>query len=333
MLAAPSRVFSHCGAINPAFVTNLRKRTKTAMNHLSPLSRRRFLVATGAAAMVTSASSLAATSGAKPAATGTQLDWLSPELNKDFDGTLHTLARFGYQYVELVGDFGRSPRQLLNSFNAAGLRCESRLFDLQPGKDGLDADLARQIDFAHALGLKYLVGMMPAPMGVKRYSAEVNKLTLDDFKRIAELFNTIGAQTKKSGLQFAYHNFNYEFRSIDGVMGYDELLRLTDPELVKMELDCGWMKAGGQEPAKYLREHPGRFPLLHVKDVKDHDSNTVFRLEPVEVGYGIMDWAKVFAAARASGVRIGYVEYEPLPPLARPLLESAKLCIDYMRTV
>ena len=327
-------MFNDRDAIITRFHIRCCSTASVAVKSASPLTRRRFLAATGAAALVTSVSSLG-TPRAKPAATGVQLEWLSPELDKDFDGTLHTLATFGYQHVELVGDYGRSAQQLLTSFNAAGLRCESKLCELEPGNVDSDSVL-RQIDFAHALGLKYLVCMVPVPMGVRpqdRYSAAVNKLTLDDFKRTAEIFNTIGTQTKKAGIQFAYHNFNYEFRSINGALGYDELLRSTESDLVKMELDCGWMKAGGQDPARYLREHPGRFPLLHVKDVKSHDTNTVFRLNPVEVGYGIMNWKEVFAAARTSGVRIGYVEYEPSPPLARPLLESAKLCIDYLRTV
>ena len=316
------------------------------MTHDPParaFTRRRFLAATSGAMAAMSLPALGASSRTMLAATGVQLGWLTPELEKDFDGTLHKLAAIGYQDVELLGNFGRSTRRLLDSFNAAGLRCQSNLFPLEPGKPGLDAEISKQIDFAHALGLRYLVCMVPVPMGLpidnpwdtdpKLLAAALDKLTLDDFKRQAALFNSIGARAKKAGLQFAYHNFNYEFRRIDGVLGYDQLLRSTDPDLVYMEMDCGWLASSGQDPARYLRKYPGRFPVLHVKDVNHHDPNTVFRLEPIEVGRGIVDWQQVLAAAAASGVKIGYVEYEPPAPLKRPLLESAKNCLDYLHTL
>lgn len=310
---------------------------------VSRLTRREFVAVAGSAVLGTDLMSPIVATEHKFKLTGVQLGWLSPELEKDFDGTLQRLAGIGYRHVELLGDFNRSAPQLLKSLRNAGLKCESSLFWLHSGTADFDAEISKQIEFAHALDLKYLVALMPLPMSIQidprwktqpqLMEAALEKSTLDDYKRAAELFNSLGVATKRAGIQFVYHNFNYEFRSIDGVRGYDELLRLTDADLVKMELDCGWMKSSGQDPAHYLRKHPGRFPLLHLKDVKDNDPNTVFRLKPVEVGYGIMDWKEVLAAARESGAKIGYVEFEPPPPLARPLLASAKLCLDYLRKV
>jgi len=309
------------------------------------VTRRRFLTGAGAAAAMTTLSYGApvAATRMKFAVNGIQLGWLSPELTKDFDGTLRALASIGYRDIELLGDFGHSPRQLLHSLQAAGLRCSSNIFALwQPGSLDLPAEISRQLEFAHALRLKYLACMIAVPQGIplddswkadpRSVAGAFANLTLDHFKRMADLLNRIGAQARKAGIQLAYHNLNYEFRRFDGQLGYDELLRSTDPELVKMEMDCGWVASSGEDPARYLREHPGRFPLIHVKDVKDHDPNTVLRLNPVEVGRGIVDWPRVLTAAQASGVKIGYVEYEPTR-LQRPLLESAKICFDYLRAV
>jgi sugar phosphate isomerase/epimerase len=301
-------------------------------------TRRNFLGMATAALASTRIPSLRAAPRERLESTGIQLAWLTPDLETNFDGTLGALAAMGYTQVELLGGFGRSPRQLLASLKSAGLRCESALFWLQP-EPKLAADITKQIEFAHALGLKYLVCLSPLPPGVAvedssapALTAALDKLTLDDFKREAELFNRIGEQTKKAGIQFAYHNFNVEFRSFNGVLGYDELLRSTDPALVKMEMDIGWLTASGEDPARYLREHPGRFPLVHIKDVANHDPNHLLRLKPIEVGKGIVDWPKVMAAARAAGARIGYVEYEPEPPpFERSLLASARLCLDYLQ--
>lgn len=310
---------------------------------LSRLTRRQFLAAGGATAVAAGILPPAKAIDTKFDTTGVQIAWLTPELEKDFDLVLQRLAEIGYRHVELLGNFGRSAPQLLKSLQNAGLKCESNLFWLHSTMTDFNAELAKQLDFAHALGLKYLVALMPLPLGIQfdnpwrtdpqRLNAALEKTTLDDYKCAAELFNVLGARARSAGIQFAYHNFNYEFRSIDGLCGYDELLRLTDADLVKMELDCGWMKAAGQNPAEYLRRYPERFPLLHLKDVKDRDPNTVFRLKPVEVGYGIMDWKEVLVAARESRAEQGYVEFEPPPPLSRPLLESAKLCFDYLQGI
>ena len=308
---------------------------------MSPaVTRRRFLAAASAVAATTTLSYAGPATRMKFAVTGVQLGWLSSELARDFDGTLRALASIGYRDVELVGDFGQGPRQLLHSLQAAGLRCVSNIFALRPGQPDLSSEVSKQLELVHALDLKYLVCMIAVPMGIaledpwtagpRSIAAAFSRLTLDDIKRMAELLNRLGSQAKKAGIRLAYHNLNYEFRRFDGRLGYDELLLLTDPELVCMEMDCGWLASSGEDPVRYLREHPGRFPLIHVKDVRDRDPNTVFRLNPVEVGRGIVDWPRVLTAAQASGVKIGYVEYEP-SRLERPLLESAKICLDYLR--
>ena len=79
--------------------------------------------------------------------------------------------------------------------------------------------------------------------------------------------NRIGEKVKAAGMTFGYHNHRPEFGTEDGVVFYDELLRLTDPKLVVFEMDCGWVVAAGHDPVEYLRKTPERFPLLHVKDM------------------------------------------------------------------
>jgi len=304
---------------------------------VSVLTRRGFLAGASAALLTSRNTSAGGISGDKLQVTGLQLEWLSPDLKKDFDGTLSKIASLGYREVELVDNFGRTPEQLLTSLNAVGLRCKSRLFWIDPGSSALQSDFANQLEFAQAMGLTYLVALMPAPIPLaddlkgRALAAALDRITLDDYKRQAELLNKLGAQAQRAKIQLGYHNFNTEFRRFDGIPAYDRLLQWTDPVLVKMEMDIGWLVAGGADPVKYFRENKGRFPLVHVKDVKERDPNTVLRLKPVEVGSGIVDWSPALSAARAAGAQIGYVEYEPEPPLERPLLESAKICIDYLR--
>src|SRR5258708_32662802 len=97
--------------------------------------------------------------------------------------------------------------------------------------------------------------------GFKRHPRE-------DDKGIADLMNAIGEQCKKVGLQFAYHSLNLEFRTLEGVVPYDDLLRRTDPNLVQLEIDCYWLTRAGKDPVEYFKKYPRRIPLLHIKDLK-----------------------------------------------------------------
>ena len=303
------------------------------------MSRRRFIAAMSASFL--GAHSRADRGQEQPAVpdlfAGIQLEWLAPALKASFDGTLRKISEMGYRNVELLSDFGRTPRELVSSLRAHGLHCESRLFWAPRNDADSTGLLDQQIEFAQAMGLQYLVVLMasPVPLAEGVYGAALAdalaRLTLDDYKRQAEFLNMLGAQTQKAGIQLAYHNFNAEFHLYDGKPAYDYLLDWTDASLVKMELDCGWVASSGMGPVRYLRDYPGRFPLLHLKDVRVRDPNTVLRLDPIEVGSGIVNWNPLLSQAISSGVKKAYVEFEPKKPYERPLLESASRCLDFLR--
>jgi sugar phosphate isomerase/epimerase len=146
--------------------------------------------------------------------------------------------------------------------------------------------------------------------------------------------NAIGEQCKKVGLQFAYHSLNLEFRTLEGVVPYDDLLRRTDPNLVQLEIDCYWLTRAGKDPVEYFKKYPGRIPLLHIKDLKPGLAATT---EPdagpgpfIEVGRGRIDWKRLFAAAPQGGVKHYYVEQDFCD---RPVLESLKISYDYLMSL
>jgi sugar phosphate isomerase/epimerase len=110
---------------------------------------------------------------------------------------------------------------------------------------------------------------------------------------------------KAAGMQFGYHNHWVEFGSEGGVVFYDELLKLTDPKLVKFEMDCGWVVAAGRNPVDYLSKAPERFPLLHIKDfVKGADGKE----KPVVMGHGTIDYKPILKAA--TGLKQYFIEQE-----------------------
>jgi len=172
------------------------------------------------------------------------------------------------------------------------------------------------------------------------FLAVIRGLTLDDWKWNADMCNKVGEQIKKAGLQLAYHNHNFEWRTYDGLVAYDEFLRRTDPALVKLELDCGWAVVAGKDPAEYLTKYLERYNLLHLKDFhKGFTPRTAIRgdqdygpLEAAELGRGAIDYARVFAAAKKAKIRAQFVEQEP-PFSEMTALEAIKVSYEYVKNL
>jgi hypothetical protein len=201
------------------------------------LSRRSFLKATEAIAAVAAASRLEAERLQLPI--GLQLYSVRNLLPKDFDGTLAQVRSAGYTVVEAAGYFDRSAKDFRHAMDTAGLRCVSTHHPLNV----LETQLDQWLDYGHTIGLEYMVCSWSG--GVHRDPAAKGPTTLDDWRWIAGEFNRIGEKTKSAGITLGVHNHTPEFAVIDGVLVYDELLRLTDPKLVAFEMDCGWVYASG----------------------------------------------------------------------------------------
>jgi len=306
---------------------------------VTPISRRQFLsksaMSLAAAYLSAGSSRLAADPLGLPI--GLQLYTVKDELAKDFDGTLRQVGAIGYKEVEMAGFYNKKAAEVRQSLDAAGLRGTSAHYPLLELLSSLDEKIA----FAKELGLKYMICSFPWIADPSRFQTGVKDqmdfaramwsgLTLDDWKWNAEQFNKVGEQTMKAGIQFGYHNHNLEFKSFDGVIAYDELLRLTDAKLVQHQLDCGWVAAAGHDPVAYLQKYPGRFSLLHVKDPKRGftPSLELEAAHTTEIGSGAVDWKKVFAAAKKAGVKGYFVEQEP--PFEKPPLEAIKISYNYL---
>src|SRR6267154_1903455 len=129
--------------------------------------------------------------------------------------------------------------------------------------------------------------------------------TLDDWKNFAQVFNRAGQMAHDAGIQFAYHNNDFEFPKLDGQVPYDVLLQNTDPKLVQLEVDLYWITKGGQDPLAYFARWPGRFPMVHVKDSAGPPDHRM-----VEVGAGKIDFKKIFAQSDQAGIKHYFVEHD-----------------------
>ena len=269
---------------------------------------------------------------------GAQLFAIQGELEADLDGTLREIARFGYAEVEAANLPDKAGATALKcALDRAGLGCRSAHFHTPV----LLGDIAGAIEIAQALGVEYMISSTPWVSDPSRRRSSANpqrdfldlmqSLTLDDWKWNAEQFNRIGEQVRQAGLQFGYHNHGFDFRISDGKIAFEELLRLTDPAYVAIEMDCGWVVNAGYDPVDLLQRYPGRVQLLHLKDIEKKEPTTEFDIRSVAVGRGAIDWKSVLGAAQAAGVAGYFVELEP--PFARPPMEQLEASHAFLRSI
>jgi sugar phosphate isomerase/epimerase len=261
--------------------------------------------------------------GAKGKTLGIQLYMVLKAYQDDPNGTLKTLKSIGYTEIEAI--ITSTAKTLRDQLNEAGLRCPSMHFDSL----GFDAG----VEAAHVLGTQYIVSsMLPSIMqkelAAQGKSAPEPTYSLDEAKRTAEYANRLGEKAKQAGLQYAYHNHHLEFTDVGGGQTfYDVLLKETDHKLVQFELDCGWVHAGGKNPADYFKANPGRIPLMHAKDflaggAKDYPG--------AELGRGTLDYKPIMAAADTSGLKHCFVEQEgPFSRMSQ--LDAARVDYAYLR--
>lgn len=287
------------------------------MNNTANMTRQQFLklgVLATSAALLPNVNLLAAT----PRTVGLQLYTLRDVMAKDPDGTLQKVAEIGYKEVESFGYsdgkfFGKTPREFAAKLKELGLIAPSGHYTtgkIMKGKGTLTDDWKRAVDDAAAIGQKYMVCAFLFPP---------ERTKLDDYKQFADLFNKSAEVCRAAGVQFAYHNHDFEFVPLDGQVPYDLLLSSTDPKLVKMELDLYWATFANQDPVALFKKHPGRFPLWHVKDM----AKTPKR-EFAEVGTGSINFQRIFDAKKTAGLTNYFVEQDVCK---RPPLEA--IAISY----
>jgi len=225
---------------------------------------------------------------------GLQLYTVRDQMKADFEGTLAHVAQIGYKEVEFAGYFDHSPADARAILAKNGLSAPSTHMAL-PDIDGWK----KALDTAKAVGHEYVV--VP-------WIPEEKRKTLDDWKKVAAVFNQAAQMAKDAGLQFAYHNHDFEFPKVEGQVPYDVLLQTTDPRLVQLEIDLYWITKGGQDPLSYFSRWPGRVPLVHVKDSAGAPEHKM-----ADVGQGQIDWKRIFAKREQAGIKHFFVEHDQPP--------------------
>ena len=228
---------------------------------------------------------------------GVQLYTVRDLMAADPAGTLDAVAGMGYVEVETAGYAGLTPADFAAALKNAGLAAPSAHIPLTD----VESAPERLLEAAAVVGHRYLVVPWLAP--------ELRETT-DGYARVADVLNGFGATCAEQGIQLAYHNHDFEFAPIDGVVPYDLLLERCDAKLVKFEMDLFWAVKAGVDSAAYFHAWPGRFPMCHVKDMTEDG-------DMVAVGDGRIDFATLFDAGATGGLQHYFVEHDnPEEPLA-----------------
>lgn len=234
-------------------------------------------------------------------AVGLELYSFRNELTKDFAGTLAKAAALGFTDVEVPQLFGQTAPALREELNRAGLTTSAYV----AGYAALGADLDAVIRDARALGAKYVIN---------GWFSRKGPMTEQSMQAVARDFNAWGARLRAAGLQFCYHPHGYEFVPWrDGTL-FDLLVQSTEPRDVAFELDVFWVLHPGQDPVALLQKYPGRFALMHLKDLQKglHGdlSGKAPEVASVPLGEGQANWPAIIRAAEAAGVQRYYIEDE-----------------------
>lgn len=232
---------------------------------------------------------------------GLQLYSLRDLLPKDPKGVIQQVAHAGYTEVEVYGldngkFWGMTAKELKKFLKENGLKSPSGHYGLDGYLTKNDTDeLKRTIEASKELGNCYLT--------IPYLGFDVIKN--GGWEKLADKFNEAALVAKKSGLQLAYHNHDFEFKKVGDSYGLEILLSKTDPKLVDFEADLYWVVRAGYDPIKLFQAHPGRFKMWHVKDMDKKDKNL-----NAEVGSGQIDFKSIFAQAKLSGLKHFFVEHE-----------------------
>jgi sugar phosphate isomerase/epimerase len=235
---------------------------------------------------------------------GLQLFTLRAALRQDVEDTLKRVAAMGYEEVETYGFdpegirfYGLEAKAFAQRLRDHKLTTPSGHYDLNRFVSSSVDDLKRYVDRciegAHAVGHAYITWPL----------VDEGFRTIEKFKVVAERLNIAGGQIKKAGLQLAYHNHDFEFVEQNGQIGYDIILKETDPALVKLQMDLYWIVRGSTiSPHEWFKRQPGRFVMWHVKDI--HRTSRDY----TEVGNGTIDFTRIWPDASLAGLKHFFVE-------------------------
>jgi sugar phosphate isomerase/epimerase len=249
---------------------------------------------------------------------GVQLFMVRRQAPKDLAAVLRTIHQIGFAQIELYPiAYTYSAPELRRIIADSGLGAVSGHFDY--------VGLESKIEYAHQLGLEFMVcPMLPTDQWT----------SVEGFQKAAADFNRWGNAVKSAGMEFAFHNHDYEFKPLGNTTGFAELMEHTDPALVKLEFDMYWLTQAGQDPYTMLTRYANRVRLVHMKD-RVANAPISYNIDAssdhfTELGKGTIMWPRLLAQARKQGVRYAFLDQDET---SGPVFASMKESYAYLSTL
>ena len=240
---------------------------------------------------------------------------IGKEIHDDWRGTLEKVAGMGYKYFEsgeVYGDSLEDYKKFLKNIGLIPLTAGASMAQF------LDEEsFAKILVRGHDLNAKYVVCYWP-------WMSDAINLTSDEIKAAADNLNRIGEKCKAENFTFAWHNHDKEFKPVNGMIPFDYLLSNTDAELCKVEIDLYWIYKGNDEPLHYFEKYPGRFELVHMKDMDDTAERSF-----ACVGDGIIDFPSILKKSELAGMKHLIVEHDH----PENGLECIQRSYDYIQSI
>ncbi|WP_374459663.1 sugar phosphate isomerase/epimerase family protein [Chryseobacterium taeanense] len=248
-----------------------------------------------------------------------QLYTVRDAIAENLEETLERLVSLGFKELEIYGYngtfFGKSRnefRTLLHNLDLKVISSHHTTGILHNDKGTLLNNWEKTVEDLHFIGSEYMVCSYLFP----------EERTVDNYKKLPGLLDKSGEITQKAGIQFAYHNHDFEFEKLDETQNiYDFILNNTSSDLVKMELDLYWISKAGIDPLAYFEKYPQRFPLWHVKDMKAGTKNFA------EIGNGTIDFKRIFNAKEKAGLQHWFLEQDSSD---KDMFESIRISRDFI---
>ena len=240
---------------------------------------------------------------------GLQLYTIRDAMATDVRGSLKKVSDAGYKYIELAGYknslfYGFEAGEFKKIVNDLNMEILSSHTEVEA--QGITLENAKKMADDHAkLGVKYCI---------QPWVVEEARTTVASYQKMVAEWNKVGSIMKESGIQFGYHNHNFEFSTVEGkVPFYDIFMPELDKELVTMELDLFWSTKAGQDPVEIINKYPGRFQLFHMKDMYTNEA-PFYTTEGVSdfapVGAGVIDFKRILAVKETAGMKYLIVEQD-----------------------
>jgi len=248
-----------------------------------------------------------------------QLYTIRDAMVENLEKSLERLAELGFKQLEIYGYdgkfFGKTRTEFQTILKNVGLEVISSHHTTEivhHTKGTLLNDWEKSVEDLQFIGSKYIVCS---------YLFEEER-TLEHYKKLPELLNQSGMITNNAGIDFAYHNHDFEFEKFENKTVYDFILDNTDSDLVKMELDLYWIAKAGFSPLDYFEKYPKRFPLWHLKDMKAGSKDFA------EIGNGTIDFKTIFEAKEKAGLEYWFLEQDSSD---KDIFESIKISENYIK--